>query len=303
MIRDASSLGPRSHPLGLWPDAEMVRDLIYDAGLHKGEDSAYYLALGYRVVAFEANSTLVELCRRRFSSEISAGRLRIIEGAIDDSGAAEVTFYSHVNTVWGTTDQVWAERNLWLGESKATRVRTVDFRACIRETGVPFFMKVDIEGADRACFDALRSFDERPVYVSLESEKLRFPSLLEEFDLLTQLGYDRFAVVQQAGLTGIADAHRVDGSRIAYEFDRDASGPFGPDVGPWVSRDAAIAQYRKIFRRYRLLGDAALIRRSRVGRAVRARAERALSRPLPGWYDTHAMRSIHTPVQALTVSA
>jgi len=281
----------------------VVRDLIYDVGLHKGEDTAYYLALGYRVVAFEANAMLVELCRRRFSKAICNGRLRIIDGAIDDSGAKTVEFYSHNNTVWGTTDQAWAQRNRWLGESKATPVRTVDFGACLCETGMPFYMKVDIEGADRVCFEALRSFDERPVYVSLESEKLLFPSLLKEFDLLHDLGYDRFAVVQQAGLTNIAEGHHVNGSSIAYRFDRDASGPFGPDVGPWVSREAAIAQYRRIFRQYRLLGDAAVIRSSRVGRVLRARAERLLSRPLPGWYDTHATRSAASLAQTRTTSA
>lgn len=273
----------------------MVRDLVYDVGLHKGEDTAYYLALGYRVVAFEANAMLVEHCRRRFGEEISDGRLRIIEGAIDDSGAEVVTFYDHINTVWGTTDQSWAERNRWLGDSKGMPVRTVDFGACLRETGVPFFMKVDIEGADRVCFKALRLFDERPVYVSLESEKVFFPSLLEEFTLLNGLGYDRFAVVQQAGIRDIAAAHRVDGSSVAYRFDRDASGPFGIDVGPWVCREAAIARYRQIFRQYRFLGDTAVIRRSRVGRALRARAERLLARPLPGWYDTHATRSTDGP--------
>lgn len=274
----------------------MVRDLIYDVGLHKGEDTAYYLALGYRVVAFEANAMLVEHCRRRFGEAISDGRLRIVEGAIDDSGAETVMFYSHVNTVWGTTDQRWVERNRWLGGSMGTPVSTVDFAAYIRETGMPFFMKVDIEGADRVCFEALRLFDERPVYVSVESEKVFFPSLLEEFSLLEDLGYDRFAVVQQAGIRDIAGAHRVDGSSVAYRFDRDASGPFGIDVGPWVCRDAAVAQYRQIFRLYRFLGDNALIRRSRVGRALRARAERLLARPLPGWYDTHAARSTNTAV-------
>ncbi len=29
----------------------MIPDLIYDVGMHDGEDTAYYLARGYRVVA------------------------------------------------------------------------------------------------------------------------------------------------------------------------------------------------------------------------------------------------------------
>jgi len=41
----------------------LVEDLVYDVGLHKGEDSAYYLAKGYCVVAFEANPDLVAECK------------------------------------------------------------------------------------------------------------------------------------------------------------------------------------------------------------------------------------------------
>lgn len=269
----------------------VVRDLIYDVGLHKGEDTAYYLALGYRVVAFEANSELVEHCRRRFGEEMAEGRLRIIHGAIDDSGAQRVTFYRHPNTVWGTTDRAWADRNRWLGDSDATTVRTVDFGKCLRATGIPYYMKVDIEGASSVCLDALRGFDERPVYISIESEKACFLSLLQEFDLLESLGYDRFAVVQQAGLGDLTAAHRVDGSTIAYHSEPDASGPFGVDVSPWVCRRAAVARYRSIFRRYRAFGDAAWIRRTRVGRTLIIRTGQLLSCPLPGWYDTHATRS------------
>ena len=35
-------------------------DLIYDVGFHHGEDTAYYLKKGFRVVAFEAHPRLAE---------------------------------------------------------------------------------------------------------------------------------------------------------------------------------------------------------------------------------------------------
>ena len=47
----------------------MIEDLIYDVGVHRGEDSAYYLAKGYRVRAFEANPDLVAGCRTRFADD------------------------------------------------------------------------------------------------------------------------------------------------------------------------------------------------------------------------------------------
>jgi hypothetical protein len=171
-------------------------------------------------------------------------------------------------------------------------VPAVDFRAAIHEHGMPHYLKIDIEGSDRVCLQGLRDFDHRPAYVSLESEKKRFPDLVAEFDLLEALGYDRFAVVQQAGI----QAHpttttKVDGTTVSYTFEPDASGSFGVDVGPWVTREEALARYRRVFRRYRLFGDDSYLQRTAAGRMLRAQLEKRLRRPLPGWYDTHAALS------------
>jgi FkbM family methyltransferase len=61
-----------------------VRDLIYDVGMNNGDDTAYYLSLGFRTVAIEANPELVEQAKSRFAREISAGRLFILNIGIAD---------------------------------------------------------------------------------------------------------------------------------------------------------------------------------------------------------------------------
>ena len=38
----------------------MKRDLIYDIGMNNGDDTAFYLIRGYRVLAIEANPELAE---------------------------------------------------------------------------------------------------------------------------------------------------------------------------------------------------------------------------------------------------
>ena len=58
------------------------RDLIYDAGMHMGEDTEYYLEKNFRVIGFEANPELVQICRDKFADYITNGRLVILEGAI-----------------------------------------------------------------------------------------------------------------------------------------------------------------------------------------------------------------------------
>lgn len=61
------------------------KDLVYDVGMHKGEDTDFYLKKGFRVIGFEADPDLTAHCRNRFSEEIRNGKLIIVEGAITGS--------------------------------------------------------------------------------------------------------------------------------------------------------------------------------------------------------------------------
>ena len=266
-----------------------ITDLVYDVGMHRGEDTAYYLAKGFSVVAFEANPDLVSAGRKRFSNEIADGRMELIEGAIADTNARSVTFHRHPReTVWGTIDPAWASRNDAMGESVPIEVPVVQFAEVLRTKGVPWYLKVDIEGVDRHCLDALRSTAERPAFVSLESEKSDWEALVGEFDLLESLGYDRFAVRQQKHLRRqISTITTRDGRREPFEFASGSSGPFGDDVVGWMTRDQALEAYRRIFRWYRLIGDGTLVGRGSGWKLLKA-LEGAIRQPLPGWYDTHA---------------
>jgi len=112
-------------------------DLVYDVGMHKGEDTDFYLKKGFRVIAFEADPQLAEECRVRFKEKIQQGRLVIVEGAIVDckAGDAEektVKFYRNRElSVWGTVDSVWASRNEAFGTSnEMIEIPSIDFSSC-----------------------------------------------------------------------------------------------------------------------------------------------------------------------------
>ena len=271
-----------------------VPDLIYDIGMHRGEDTDYYLKKGYRVAGFEANPELVDGCRDRFAEALGEGRLTIVEGAIIEGDQPSVTFYRHpVLSVWGSVDEEWAARNAHLGEAEAVDVPTVDLGASLRELGVPHYMKIDIEGADRLCLEALRASRDRPAFLSIESDKTDYRALEAEVDLLEELGYDRFAAVEQSSVPGseivTEDLH---GAPVRHRFHPDSSGPFGDDLAaPWVDRRTLLEQYRHIFRLYRLFGDHSLFERFGPAFWLRGQLSRIIRRPLPGWYDTHAARS------------
>lgn len=269
-------------------------DLIFDVGLHRGEDSEFYLKKGFRVVAFEAAPDLVRACRTRFAKQIAQGRLVIVEGAIvgNPLPGQTVTFYRNPShSMWGTVCTDWAKRNVYLGSSSDTiSVPAIDFVAALKTYGIPYYLKVDIEGMDRVCLKALQRFDCKPDFLSIESEKRQIGDLLEEIDLLETLGYTSFKAVQQEQIGRQREPTPArEKRRVGHHFPEGASGLFGRDLpGAWLDSDAVKQRYRRIFMEYRLFGDFGLFSKFWLGRALRKMLKIALRRPLPGWYDTHA---------------
>ena len=89
----------------------MIADLIDDVGLHKGDDAAFDLKKGLKVLGIEANPELVQHCRSRFRNEVANGQLRIIEGAIAPaSESPTIAFYVNSDSVLSTISRNRAER-------------------------------------------------------------------------------------------------------------------------------------------------------------------------------------------------
>jgi FkbM family methyltransferase len=274
----------------------MREDLIFDIGMHRGEDTDFYLKKGYQVVGIEANPALAEHCRRRFATRVADGSLRIIEGAIvgtDRLDTRSVKFYENPNSAWGTIDPEWRDRNAQLGlSSREIEVPCVDLAAILKEYGIPFYMKIDIEGADRSCLDYLKSLDDHPQYLSIEDEKLDFSRLLSNLAVLQQLGYSNFRAVQQEAIpNSVFSGSDRFGRPITHRFEDGASGVFGTDLpGPWMSAQELIVEYKWIFEMYLIFGDNSPMTRLANLNALRAQLAHHVQRCLPGWYDTHASR-------------
>lgn len=271
-------------------------NLIYDVGMHKGQDTDYYLKKGYKVIGFEANPGNAAFCKNRFASAIKENRLIIVEGAIVETKAGEikpekVKFYRNEDhSPWGSTSEDWAYRNEVMGTSnKLIQVDAVDFGECLEKYGIPFYLKADIVGSEMICLRALRHFQNKPDYLSIRSEKVIFTKLLDEFDVLQELGYDRFkAIKQDFDHLKIS----VDNSGKIYEFEEGGSGPFAEDTeGDWRKREEVLKKYHRIFILYWLFGDYSFLIQTQKGKKIIQQLERIVRKQLPGWYDTHAKHS------------
>jgi FkbM family methyltransferase len=275
------------------------KDLIYDVGMHQGEDTRTYLDKGFRVVAFEADPDLVKQCQQLFAAEIAAGRLTIVEGAIiSDSSQSTVTFYKNpVATIWGTIDPAWAARNERMGwASEEVTVDVVDFKKCLIDFGVPRYIKIDIEGADMVCLAKLAEVEVRPDYVSVESDKKSIEGIRAELDLLTSLGYDAFKAVQQGTIQNQPIPEPpLEGTARVTNIPHGSSGLFGRELpDQWASYAGIMGRYRWIMLAYKIFGNDSFVRSNRITRKIWRLLQRKTGRPIPGWFDTHAR---HATVQ------
>jgi FkbM family methyltransferase len=262
-------------------------DLIYDVGLHKGEDSEFYLKKGFRVVAIEALPALAQIAAQRLRAYLDNGQLVILNVAVAEKDGPLTFFENRGFSIWGTAYQEWAQRNERLGyNSIKTTVQGMEFGKILERYGIPYYLKIDIEGADILCLEALSGFEPKPRYVSIESSKTSWKALRNEFALLKGLGYTKFKVVpQHCSKSQVCPFPAREARYVDHHFEEGASGLFGEEApGKWMSEAKAVRTYRTIFLRYRLFDT--------QSRALSRRFIRLLGRTVGydpvEWYDTHA---------------
>jgi FkbM family methyltransferase len=263
----------------------MQSDLIYDVGFHHGEDTEFYLRKGFKVLAIEAHPALYQGGLEKFSRDIESGRLTLLNLAIAET-SGPISFFESENDVWGSIRRDLAKRNERLGaEWREIKVEGRRFAEILRQFGVPYYMKVDIEGADLLCLKAVAEFEDRPKYVSIEAEVDVLSGIRHEIAVLSGLGYSRFKIVRQGHvpLQSCPLPARA-GQYVEYQFPYGSSGMFGEEApGEWLSGDRAVETYRKIVRVQRLFGDKGWIRRLPLGNKLTN-----FIQPDVSWYDTHA---------------
>jgi FkbM family methyltransferase len=165
-------------------------DLVFDMGLHNGDDTAYYLARGYHVVAVEANPDSCMAAEERFAAQIAEGRLKILNVGIAKH-TGELTFWVSERSEWSSFDKANATR-VGVGASPIV-VPTIQFSDLLNEYGQPFYVKIDIEGSDTDCIQDLERCRSLPTNISFEGHK----EVADDIQLLAKLDYIRFKFVRQ----------------------------------------------------------------------------------------------------------
>lgn len=175
-------------------DAKIDRDLVMDIGFHNGDDTAFYLSCGHKVVGVEANPLLVERGRSRFSAEISSGRVTIVNAALCQTSGETVAFYvNETLSGWSSLDPVHGQKG---GKYHVVEVESVSVADLFEKYGVPWYLKSDVEGADEIVFRGLPEGWSRPKYASAELS--HGSTLLEIF---VRAGYTGFKLINPETFT------------------------------------------------------------------------------------------------------
>ena len=162
-------------------------DLVYDVGMNNGDDTAYYLWRGFRVLAIEANPNLVPNAAMRFAREIRTGRLMILNVGI----AAEENVLSFWICEPDSRLSSFDRRLASLDGScphHEIRVPCRRFRSLLEQFGVPLYVKVDIQGSDALCVKNLDP-QQLPKFISVSDVSL--------LDLLHKRGFKYFKCITQ----------------------------------------------------------------------------------------------------------
>lgn len=201
-------------------------DLIYDLGMHRGDDARFYLAKGFRVVALEANPAFCAEARAGLAAAIAAGRLHVEEAALWHRGGEAISFWLNpVKDDWSSALRDWATKGNHAVQE--IRVRSLTLPELLDAHGVPYYLKCDIEGMDEPFAAQLLRDGRRPSFVSIEAVSL------DALALLRACGYDRVQVVNQAMLPYVQppDPPR-EGRHVPVQFHGHMSGLFGRELVP-----------------------------------------------------------------------
>jgi FkbM family methyltransferase len=292
--------------------------LIYDVGMNNGDDTAYYLRRGFRVLAIEANPDLVANSARRFAGEIATRRLMILNVGIAAEEGVLSFWICETNSRLSSFDRRLASLDgSW--PHHEIRVPCRRFRSLLEEFGVPFYVKVDIQGNDFLCVEDLDPH-QLPKFISVSEV-----SLLAS---LRKRGFNYFKCISQAHflplqLPPVIETGRVQRAewlrqnrnplirvfrklggrhwierqlnrirtRDGWLFPEGSSGPFGDELlGRWLSYDELGKTLGEFLRLRRESPRSLLWAPEGIFAVKSVCGSRSVEWSNPFWVDLHARR-------------
>jgi FkbM family methyltransferase len=199
-------------------------DLIFDIGANHGSKTEVFLQLGAKVVAVDPDKANQAILEEKFLKYRFTKKPVIVVGkAVSDKDGLETFWVDEPGSGKNTLNQKWVQilRNdqdrfgKALGFKDSIQVETLTLETLISNYGLPFFVKIDIEGHEWSVLNGLQ----RPVpYVSFEVNLPEFRDeglqCLELLKRLNPRGRFNYTVDSQTKLAGKDWVNAEDFQRI-----------------------------------------------------------------------------------------
>lgn len=141
-------------------------DLVIDVGANQGFKTEMFLRLGARVVAVDPDATNQEILAQSFTRlRLCKRPVTIIGKALGEKVGVETMFVNEPGSAKNTLNKKWVETlnedttrfGERLGFAEERKVEVTTLEELLREHGVPFYVKIDVEGYEAVVMRGLKS--------------------------------------------------------------------------------------------------------------------------------------------------
>ncbi len=144
-----------------------MRKIAFDLGAHEGHDIEYYLSKFDTVVAVEANPNLCKKIELKYTDFIIKKRLFVVNKCLTvNENLQKVDFYINRYT---SGHSMFTKPTKNANDYDITKINSITLTQLFSEFGVPYFIKIDLEGYDKFILNYLINHNMLPEYLQFEN--------------------------------------------------------------------------------------------------------------------------------------